>query len=232
MKERLISFVPNIFTLGNMFCGYLSIVFSLTGQFKDACWIIILGAFFDFLDGSIARLTDSVSEVGIQLDSFADFVTFGVAPAVVLSSLDIFPFGKFGIIFGLIYLLAGAFRLSRYNVSTEDAAKDYFLGLPIPASALLLISYVLFSLHFASRIVLKNFLIGIILITSWLMVSSIKYNAIPHLSSIKGKKEKIELIFLIITSVIVLYKPTIFLFPVIFLYTIFGFSRKVKDIFF
>ncbi len=230
MREKLISFVPSVFTIGNVFCGYLAIIFAFEGRYTDACWVILLGAFLDFLDGSIARFTRSVSEIGVQLDSFADFISFGIAPAVLLYSLGVYPFGRVGAIFGLIYIAAGAFRLSRYNFYAEEEKKSYFIGLPIPAAGILVVSYILFSFYFVDKIILTNLLTGILMLNSWLMVSGIRYKTLPYLVSAKNKRRRRDLIFLLLILVFIIYKPMVMLFPTVFSYIIWGFLNELKKI--
>src|SRR3990172_4492734 len=129
--------VPGVFTMGNMFCGFLSILSSFHRQANTAAWLVILAAFFDALDGWVARFSGSTTKFGIELDSFADFVSFAVAPAVMLYSFELFILGKWGFLLGFVFIMCGAFRLARFNLSARAEKKFYYTGLPLSAAFLL-----------------------------------------------------------------------------------------------
>ncbi|OGC88898.1 MAG: CDP-diacylglycerol--serine O-phosphatidyltransferase, partial [candidate division Zixibacteria bacterium RBG_16_48_11] len=111
---------PGVFTVGNMFCGFLSILSSLDGNASTAAWLVIMAGFFDALDGWIARFSGSTTKFGIELDSFADFVSFAIAPAVMLYSFELYILGKWGFLLGFVLIVCGAFRLTRFNLSVRS----------------------------------------------------------------------------------------------------------------
>ncbi|MBN2544117.1 CDP-diacylglycerol--serine O-phosphatidyltransferase [bacterium] len=226
MKKGVRTFLPGFFTVGNMAFGFFSILSSFQGQGINAAWMIILAAFFDFLDGRIARATHSTTEFGVQLDSFADLVSFGVAPATLLYSQNIYPFGNWGNLIGLIFIASGAFRLARFNLVAELERKTRFIGLPIPMAAVSIASYILFSMQLAGVILFPKFLVGLLLILSWLMVSTVRYESIPHLSLREGKG-KLELLLMIIAGGLILYDPQFFMFPLIIMYILSGLVREI-----
>lgn len=175
--------VPSFFTLMNLFSGFLSIVQTFEGRFDYACWLIVLAAFFDVLDGMMARLTNTSSMFGIELDSLSDVVSFGVAPSVLVYVFGLREFGALGLISSSLPAICGAVRLARFNVAYEGEKKDYFVGLPIPGMAVVIVALILnfnnaewFSRYSPSNL---SFLIPIVILLSFLMISTIKFDAIP-----------------------------------------------------
>lgn len=137
--------LPNLFTTASLFAGFWSLILSAQGEAASAAVAILFGALMDGLDGKVARLTNTASEFGIQYDSLADLVTFGVAPAFLAWMWKLSVYGRLGI--GACFLFAGcaALRLARFNVSTAVVGKKFFIGLPSPAAGGTLVLLVLFS---------------------------------------------------------------------------------------
>src|SRR5579872_2845206 len=127
--------LPSLFTLGNMFCGYQCIVYAMRGDFETAAPFIGFAIVLDMLDGRIARLTGTESDFGLQFDSLADVISFGVAPAVLSFSWGLQPLGRLGWAACFLFVAAGAMRLARFNIQTASSDKRYFVGMPIPAAA-------------------------------------------------------------------------------------------------
>src|SRR5438876_1863413 len=137
-RERLsrgLFVLPTLFTVGNLFCGYLSIWRSIEGAFEAAAVFIIVAAVLDALDGRVARWTRSTSEFGEEYDSLADLVSFGVAPAVLAYSWGLSDFQRVGWMASFLFVVCGSMRLARFNIQTRVVDKKYFIGLPIPAAA-------------------------------------------------------------------------------------------------
>jgi CDP-diacylglycerol--serine O-phosphatidyltransferase len=133
---RGVFLLPSLFTVGNMFCGYACIVYSMTGRLETAAPFIGIAIILDMLDGRIARLTNSTSAFGVEFDSLADVISFGVAPAVLAFSWGLSELGQVGWAAGFIFLSATSIRLARFNVqSSAQVDKRYFLGMPSPAAA-------------------------------------------------------------------------------------------------
>src|SRR4030065_678458 len=122
------SVIPNLFTAINMFCGFLSILSASEGNFNYAAWLIYIAAIFDALDGMVARLTNSSSELGVELDSLSDIVSFGAAPAFILYKTYLYQFDVYGIIIASLPMIAGGFRLARFNVQLVGFEKSFFIG--------------------------------------------------------------------------------------------------------
>src|ERR1700733_9449296 len=127
--------LPNLFTTGNMFFGFLSMIQSLEGHFVIAAYCIVAAAVFDTLDGRVARMTHATSKFGMEYDSLSDLVSFGVAPAILLYLWALKPFDRIGWLASFMYMACGALRLARFNVQAQSVEKKYFQGLPIPMAA-------------------------------------------------------------------------------------------------
>jgi CDP-diacylglycerol--serine O-phosphatidyltransferase len=134
--SRGVSLLPSLFTLANMFCGYACIVYSMRGEYETAAPFIGFAIVLDMLDGRIARLTGTVSDFGVQFDSLADVISFGVAPAVLSFSWGLAPLGRMGWAVGFLFVSAAALRLALFNIqSASGGDKRYFVGMPSPAAA-------------------------------------------------------------------------------------------------
>lgn len=139
--------IPAIFTVCNIGCGLLSIFAVFDGRYTLAAWLVVLGIIFDGFDGIIARAIKKNSSIGLELDSFADFITFCIAPAVLIYEVYLVNLrSNQGMVVCLIFIFAGAIRLARYNIDKlqkNEEEGNYIKGLPTPAAAGLLISLVL-----------------------------------------------------------------------------------------
>ncbi len=134
--RRGVYILPSLFTLGNMFCGYACIVYAIGGQFETAAPFIGFAIVLDMLDGRIARMTGTASAFGVELDSLADVISFGIAPAILSFSWGLQPLGRLGWAAGFLFLTAAAMRLARFNIqSATGGDKRYFVGMPSPAAA-------------------------------------------------------------------------------------------------
>lgn len=137
--------LPNLITSLSMFLGFLSMVWAVQGRIEHAAFAIFMSAIMDGLDGKVARLTHTASEFGVQYDSLADLVAFGLAPAMLMWQWQLETFGRLGVAVAFIYAACGALRLARFNVAAATAGKRFFIGLPIPAGGCTLATFVLFS---------------------------------------------------------------------------------------
>lgn len=175
--------VPSFFTLMNLFSGYLAVVQTIEGRFEYACWLIVLAAFFDVLDGMMARLTGGTSLFGVELDSLSDVVSFGVAPSVLVYVFGLREFGAVGLIASSLPAICGAVRLARFNVAFDGVKRDYFVGLPTPGMAVIIVAIILnfndatwFSRYSPGSL---SVLIPLVIGLSLLMISTLKFDAIP-----------------------------------------------------
>jgi len=166
--------IPSLFTGLNLFCGYKSVTLLISGDFIGASWCIFFSMLFDMADGKIARKMGVSSELGLQLDSICDTVSFGIAPTLLLYRIA-FQTNKFVISFiPFVYLVAVIFRLARFNVISSETPKDYYLGLSSPSAAAVVISTVLVQKSTGILISSEYYAI-MILVLSVLMTSRIKY---------------------------------------------------------
>ena len=134
--RRGVILLPSMFTVGNLFCGYGCVVYATQGDFDTAAVLIGIAMVLDTLDGFVARLTKSSTAFGVQLDSLADVVSFGLAPAILAFTWGLWPLKRLGWAAGFIYVTAAAMRLARFNIQTAAAIdKRYFVGMPSPAAA-------------------------------------------------------------------------------------------------
>jgi CDP-diacylglycerol--serine O-phosphatidyltransferase len=134
--RRGVYILPTLFTLGNMFCGYACIVYAMRGEFETAAPFIGFSIVLDMLDGRIARMTGSASDFGVEFDSLADVISFGIAPAILSFSWGLQPLGRLGWLAGFLFLTAAAMRLARFNIQAGMGGdKRYFVGMPSPAAA-------------------------------------------------------------------------------------------------
>lgn len=203
--------VPSFFTLMNLFCGFLSVITVSKGNLEFGAWLIALAGLFDVLDGLMARLTDSTSEFGIELDSISDIVSFGVAPGFLIYSYSLNQLDFFGIIVSALPPLCGAVRLARFNVNAKySEEKDEYSGLPIPAQAIILATfYLAFN---GSTEIFEEFkhgvnavLIPTIITISFLMVSAVPFDKIPRFdrNSLRRNKGKFVLFMLYLVLILI-----------------------------
>ena len=142
VKRRGIFLLPNIFTMGALFAGFYAVVAAMNGHFESAAIAIFVAMFLDGLDGRVARLTNTQSAFGAQLDSLSDMVSFGVAPALVAFSWGLGPLGRLGWALAFIYVAGAALRLARFNTQIETADKRFFSGLASPPAAAMVTSMI------------------------------------------------------------------------------------------
>ena len=134
--RRGVYLLPSLMTMGNMFCGYACVVYAARGEFETAAPFIGFAIVLDMLDGRIARLTGTTSEFGVQFDSLADIISFGIAPAILSFSWGLAPLGRLGWAAGFLFVAAAAMRLARFNIQAASGGdKRYFVGMPSPAAA-------------------------------------------------------------------------------------------------
>jgi len=224
--------VPNAITVGNMFCGFFAIIKIVQEDFVSACWLILLSAFLDAIDGKVARFTRVSSKFGVEFDSFSDIVSFGVAPSLLVFEIYLKELDTIGLFLSFLIVFAGATRLARYNIQTSATKhKGYFYGLPIPVAAVTIISYILFSYQLWGGLTDKKYLILMVILLSILMVTSIKYNPFPTLSFKIELKNILKIIVLVGLGVSIFYFKAIVLFPISVLAVLSGPFRKIFRIF-
>ncbi len=217
-------FIPSLFTILNAFCGFASVINASNNEFKTAVLFIVYAAVFDVFDGLVARILDSASDFGVELDSLSDVVSFGFAPAFLLYRFFFIDYNASGILVASLVLAFSAIRLARFNISLTGFSKDVFYGIPTPMSALILCSYVIF---FHDKIFSKEFSeIFIFVLTisvSLLMVSNLRFPAMPSSFSWRAvKSSPMQFIFLVAGVLIIIFTKGVAIFPLGLLYVLIG----------
>jgi CDP-diacylglycerol--serine O-phosphatidyltransferase len=133
--KRGIYILPNLFTTGNLLCGFWAIISVFQEKYFYSAVAILTASVFDILDGKVARLSGATSKFGVQYDSLADLISFGITPAVLAYSWALRPYGRFGWLAAFLFVVCGALRLARFNIQSASGEVKYFKGLPIPAAA-------------------------------------------------------------------------------------------------
>jgi CDP-diacylglycerol--serine O-phosphatidyltransferase len=220
--RRGIYILPNLFTTGNLFCGFWAIISVFQEKFFYAAVAILLACVFDILDGKVARLSGATSKFGVQYDSLADLVSFGIAPALLAFSWALRPYGKFGWLAAFLFVVCGALRLARFNVQSASGEVKYFKGLPIPAAASMIALTILLYLRLIEMDWVKDIVILVMIyILAFLMVSNIRYFSFKELDLARRKPFSI-FIFVILSMIVIVMEPTIVLFGFILLYVFSG----------
>ena len=197
--------LPSIFTLINLFLGFLAIINTMAGHYYIACYIILAAGAFDSVDGKIARLVGIPTNFGKEIDSLADMVSFCLAPSILVYSLYIqnMP-GITGELIASAPLIMGAIRLARFNTEVYEKQPTYFTGLPTPMNALSIASLVLFIEHFKidnPEYSQPRLLLPLILSLSYLMVSRVHYAKFPLLNFNSGRQNTLRLVGVVLFAV-------------------------------
>jgi len=214
--------LPNLFTTGNLFCGFWAIVSVFQEKFFFAAIAILLACVFDVLDGKVARLSGATSKFGVQYDSLSDLVSFGVAPALLAYSWALRPYGRFGWLAAFLFVVCGALRLARFNVMSSAGEVKYFKGLPIPAAASMIALTILLYLRLIETGWVKDIVILVMIyILAFLMVSNIRYFSLKELNLAKRKPFSIFM-FIVLSLIVIVMEPVLMLFGFILLYIFSG----------
>lgn len=217
--KRGIYILPNALTLCGLFLGFYSILATIKGHYVQASWAIMIAMIFDGLDGWVARLTQSTTRFGIELDSLSDLVAFGLAPAVMLYKWALVPFGRVGWAAAFLFVACGALRLARYNIQMGSTESKAFTGMPIPGAAALIATLVIFYHELWDTIPDRNYFILLFTIfLSVLMVSTMKFHGLKELDLRKRKPFWILVAFVLVLTIIVIHPEiSLFLFAMIYL---------------
>ncbi len=221
---------PNLLTSASLLLGFYAISASFAGDFNKAAWAIFIAAFFDGIDGRVARLTNSTSDFGAQYDSLSDLVSFGIAPAFLMLNFALAHSfrPRIGWMIAFLYVVCAALRLARYNIH-PTSHKRYFEGLPVPAAALALVFTVIFS-HYVGFVVepdmistMPNLLMFSTLIMASFMVSTFPYYGFKDINLFKRHKFSTLLLFVFVL-VVIFQEPEFMLFVI---FNSFAFSGPV-----
>lgn len=215
--------LPNLITSASLFGGFYSIIASLDGHFEKAAIAILLSAVMDGLDGRVARLTGSSSKFGVEYDSLADLVAFGLAPGVLIFTWALRPFGRYGWLAAFLFVVCGALRLARFNVQITTVESKRFNGLPIPAAASLVATTVLmfFYLGRGEELVKHAAVLGLVYVLAFLMISNVKFYSFKELHPSQRMPFRL-LVGLIFLLIVIAAEPVITLFVLTLGYVISG----------
>jgi CDP-diacylglycerol--serine O-phosphatidyltransferase len=171
-----VSILPSLFTIANLFCGWSCVVYAMRGELETAAPFIGVALVLDMLDGRIARMTGTASEFGVQLDSLADIISFGLAPAVLAYAWGLAPLGRLGGAVGFLFVTAAALRLARFNIQ-KGTDKRYFVGLASPAAGAIIASTVFYYPAGLASKPEAYLAVLLVLIPALLMVSTIRFRS-------------------------------------------------------
>lgn len=225
--------LPNLITTGNILFGFYATIASIKGDFLYAAYAIVAAAFFDQMDGRMARLTRSTSKFGAEYDSLCDLVSFGMAPAILLYQWALHPFGRLGWVICFLYVACGALRLARFNVQAHVVEKNYFQGLPIPMAAGIVASSVPAFLDLGLEPTGNVGLLAMTALLALVMVSTFRYRSFKDLDL----KERLPFSYLVVgvgVLVVVALRPEVMLFALFMSYAtlgaVFGIFRLGKHV--
>ena len=179
--RRGVFLLPSLFTMANLFCGWACVVYAMRGEFHTAAPFIGIAVVLDMLDGRIARMTGSSSAFGVEFDSLADLISFGMAPAALTFQWGLWPLGRLGWAVGFLYLAAAAVRLARFNIQ-RVADKRYFVGMPSPSAAGIPAATIFFLPDGVTERAPAMLALVMLVIPALLMVSTIRYRSMKTLN--------------------------------------------------
>jgi CDP-diacylglycerol---serine O-phosphatidyltransferase len=221
--KRGVYLLPSLFTTGNLICGFFSLISTFNGEYFQAALFVIFANILDGLDGIVARLTKTTSQFGVELDSLADLVSFGVAPAVLVYYWALVPWNSWGWLAACLYVVCGALRLARFNVQIKNVEKSHFVGLPIPAAAEMIVATVVMYYFLGGEGAANKevILLLVIYLLAGLMVSSFSYFSFKQLA-LKKKHPFWLLVSAILFIKLCIAEPQIMFFSCFLLYTLSG----------
>ena len=236
--RRGVYILPNLVTVSSLFVAFLGMLWAIEGLYTHCALAICVSALLDGMDGKIARLTNSASAFGVQMDSLADAVAFGVTPALMmyfwqLKNLD----GRIGLAAAFLFLACGVLRLARFNVMTGSISKKFFIGMPIPAAACALAALVLFNQHLPrwAQPALPGLSLGLTLLLALLMVSRIRYFSFKEFGFLETRPFYALVCMLLLFGLLII-QPRIFGFSFFIgylisgpIYTFFFYRRKLAQ---
>ncbi len=224
LREKLgltIYVLPNLLTSTNMFFGFLSIIYSIKGDFTTAAYAIVGASIFDLLDGRVARMTGATSRFGAEYDSLSDLVSFCMAPALLMFLWALGPFGRVGWLAGFLFLACGALRLARFNVQSIDIEKKDFQGLPTPMAAGIVASSVLAFNDLGIEGYGHPGLLAITFLLAFVMVSTFRYRSFKDLD-LRERLPFQYLVLAVLILVVVAWRPEVMLFVLFLTYAVLG----------
>ncbi len=215
--------LPNMITSLSLFSGFLAIILASEGRFETAALAVLFSALMDGLDGKVARLTNTASEFGIQYDSLADLVAFGVAPSIVMWHWHLHSYGRLGIAVCFIFTACAALRLARFNVSTAVTNKKFFIGLPSPAAGCTVVSFIFFAGFIPEGLlgIVPAATLVLTLLVGILMVSRVRYYSFKEYAFLRAHPFS-SMVTAILLFALLVSKPKLLGFVVALVYIVAG----------
>jgi CDP-diacylglycerol--serine O-phosphatidyltransferase len=221
--RRGVFLLPSLFTVANLFCGYACVVYATRADYDTAAVFIGIAMVVDTLDGFFARLTNSSTAFGVELDSLADVVSFGLAPAILAFTWGLWPLKRVGWAVGFLFVTAAALRLARFNIQTGNVTdKRYFVGMPSPAAASVIASTVFlypYGLH-DPRAALPA--LAMVLVPALLMVSTIRFRSVKAID-VGWRRSYLVLFLAAVVFVLIAAHPRVALVTLSYAYVISAF---------
>jgi CDP-diacylglycerol--serine O-phosphatidyltransferase len=208
--RRGIYLLPTVFTVGNLFCGYSSIVHSARETFDLAALLIIVAAVLDGLDGRIARLTGSTSAFGLQFDSLADVVSFGIAPACLAYHWSLTPLHRAGWLIAFLFVVSASMRLARFNLQHAAVDKKFFVGLPSPVAAGAVASLAFAFPQLPEARWVSPLLAAVVVGVALLMISRFRYRSFKDLD-LRNRRSYVQVLPIAALLIGVLANPVVLL---------------------
>jgi len=226
--RRGVYVLPNLITTAGLFAGVYSMIATLRGDLVVAAVAIMAANVFDVLDGRIARVTKTESRFGIEYDSLADLVAFGVAPGVLIYRWALEPWATWGWLAVSLFVACGALRLARFNVQYDNAEKRHFVGLPVPAAAEVLAATVLLHQYLWGQVLTERSVLVLLLVfgLAGLMVSTIRYWSFKEIQLYRRQPFWV-LLAIILLLMFFIAEPQIFLFTSFSIFALSGPARWV-----
>jgi CDP-diacylglycerol--serine O-phosphatidyltransferase len=222
-RRRGVFLLPSLFTVGNMFCGYACIVYSMAGKLEQAAPFIGVAIVLDMLDGRIARMIHATSLFGVEFDSLADVISFGAAPAVLAFEWGLKGQGKIGWAAGFIFMSAAAMRLARFNIQTATQIdKRYFVGMPTPAAAGIVAATIYAVPELPEGQLQAAAAVAVMLVPAALMVSAIRYRSFKTIN-FGWAPSYLPLLLFVVFVAFVAERPKITLLLLAYSYLVLGF---------
>lgn len=221
--NRGVYVIPNLLTTANMFCGFFAIIRAINGDFITAVWVLMLSGLFDLLDGRVARLTRGSSKFGMEYDSLVDLCSFGLTPALIMYLWGLAPYKKYGWAAAFLYFACTALRLARFNVQSGDVEKKNFQGLPSPAGAGCMISFILMYHHVFGDLARPPLYLVVpyTVMCALLMVSNVRYSGFKAMES-NSKWNFFFLVLALGVLIVIASEPELMLFVFGMCYVSFG----------
>ena len=231
--RRSVLVLPSLFTVANLFCGFYAILLTINQMYNQAAIAIGIAILLDSMDGFIARLTNSTSEFGLQLDSLSDVISFGVAPSILVLKWGLLPDvdPRLAGAAAFTFTLCGAMRLARFNIQSGN--RKHFVGLPIPAAGGTIAAIVYFFKDPIAEQVFAGVMVAVTFVLAFLMVSTLRYNSPKGIAL--GKKSHLTVLVIALLFVLIFFlsRPTLLILAISYavsgpLLKVYGILRRKK----